>query len=182
MYQIISTHTVNFINKYYKKKYILKINNNSIFISQLYFMYQIFYYNKSKFKYLFYLNLFNICNNLYDKIQFDHKKISKDIYYILNNSLFIYLLFFKHILNENNYFIGLLNILIIFLILIRNAYNERLNNINNNISSYSIPSIYKLVILTSDMDLINNIVYYLRYFTTNNYFIFLSLLKIFYLQ
>ena len=179
MYEIISINTANFINKYYKKKYIIKIDNNSIFIGQLYFIYQLFYNNKSTFKYLIYLNLFNICNNLYDRIQIDKKNISKNIHYALNNILFAYLFFFKQIINNNNYFIGILNISIISLILIRNAYNERLNHINNNISSYSLPSIYKLIILSSDLDLIKSITYQLRYFTVNNYFIFLNLIKIF---
>jgi len=186
MYDYISLRITNFINKYYRKNYILKINDKSLFIVQLYVIYNIFNNYNSKLYYIIYVNIFNICNKLHNKISnksnnkiIKQYKLYNNQYFIINNLLFLYLLLFKMIIYDNTYLISLINMFTLLLILIKNAYKERLYHINNNISSHTLPSIYKIIILSSNKETIVNIVNYLRYFTFDNFFILLNILHIF---
>ncbi len=154
-----------------------------------------YYWSQSNYIFTnFYLHLFYICNLLEDQIckKYNYKTIyDKKILKNIAFTLFHYIIFFKLKTNNSNSIIskGLFyGSLSIFQTLMNfnYAYNKRLNNLLNskknveNLLDYNnnedefLP--LNLLVFTSDLDLIKDIVNYTKLFNFSNYLFFISIL------
>ena len=183
LHKIISNMILNILTYYIDKKIYINIFRIEYLIYiQYYFIYNIInnFISNLILNNIFYLNIFYINDLLCEKLIIKYNYISLEKYTYINsiNYIVLFYLTFMKVILYNKYMISTIYIFLIsifyILYLINYTYKKRLLSINNN-SEFIEP--LKFLIITSNKNIICNIVDKTKFFTFTNFIFYLNILN-----